>query len=129
MSTPKQPNKYTGATLVFNSKPILTNQERKGSRWDRAANTKKWREAFCILARNQKIPKMLWIEVLVQPTQSKGVLQDVGACMPSAKAAIDGIVDAGVLPDDSSEYVRSIKFLKPLRGSDSLSVTFTGVMA
>lgn len=37
---------------------------------------------------------------------------------PSVKAAIDGAVLAGLLPDDSSKYLRSVSFVagKPVRG-------------
>ena len=94
--------------LEFNQRPWTTNAERKGNRWERAELVKVWRSAFQILAKSERIPPMTWMSVTVEPHQKGGRLQDVGACHPSVKAAIDGIVDAGVLPDDSSQYLRSL---------------------
>jgi hypothetical protein len=70
---------------------------------------------------------MAWISVTVEPHQKGGRLQDVGACNPSVKAAIDGIVDAGVLPDDSSQYMKSLIFLPPRNDKNSLVLYIRGV--
>lgn len=49
--------------------------------------------------------------------------QDVGACAPAAKAAIDGARDAGLLPDDDKRFVHSITFQVPeVCGEDGLRV-------
>lgn len=46
---------------------------------------------------------------------------------PSAKAAIDGLVDAGILPDDSTRYVPEHRFTrhpdKTPRGQYALTIT------
>lgn len=112
--------------LTYAQKPITVNAERKGNRWDRATHTKEWREAFTWIARKERIPKMKWVKVTVQPYQKRGRLQDVAACLPSAKAAIDGLVDAGILPDDSGEYVRMVTFLPCVRGEDQLTLIVQG---
>jgi hypothetical protein len=116
-------------TIEFGERPWTTNAERAGNRWDRARDTKRWRESFAWLARKQHIPKYKWAIVAVQPYQVGGRLQDVGACNPAVKAAIDGLVDAGVLPDDSPEYLRGIYFLRPQRGKNSLKIFIRGVLA
>lgn len=69
---------------------------------------------------------MEWAHFEVQPYQKGGRLQDTGACHPAVKAAIDGIVDAGVLLDDSPQYVKSIRFLPTERGKDGLTLRFWG---
>lgn len=112
--------------LTYWKKPITTNTERAGNRWGRAESTKEWRETFTWLARKEKIPAMKWINVTAQPFQKMGRLQDTAACNPSVKAAIDGLVDAGVIPDDSGEYVRMIIFMPPLRGADRLTLMIEG---
>ncbi|NCV84637.1 MAG: hypothetical protein EBW14_01855, partial [Oxalobacteraceae bacterium] len=112
--------------LEFEKRPWTTNAERAGNRWERASLTKEWREAFAWLAKSEQLPAMRWISVTVQPYQQGGRLQDVGACNPAVKAAIDGLVDAGVLPDDSSEFVRSLIFLPPQKGKNSLVVYIRG---
>lgn len=112
--------------LEFNQRPITTNAERAGNRWERAKVTKEWREAFAWLAKAEQLPSMSWISVTVEPHQKGGRLQDVGACNPSVKAAIDGLVDAGILPDDSPQYVRSLIFLPPQKDKNSLVIYIRG---
>lgn len=112
--------------LEYEVRPWTTNAERAGNRWERAKLTKEWREAFAWLAKSEEIPEMRWIVVTVEPHQKGGRLQDVGACNPAVKAAIDGLVDAKVLPDDSSEFVRSLIFMPPKKGKDSLVIYIRG---
>ena len=112
--------------LTYPKKPLTTNAERKGNRWGRAEHVKEWREAFAWIARKHRVPRMRWISVIVQPAQKRGRLQDTAACNPSVKAAIDGLVDAGVIPDDSGEFVRDITFLPCHRGDDSLTLIIQG---
>ena len=40
-------------------------------------------------------------------------MPDVAACYPAVKAAIDGLVDAGVVPDDGPFNVMRITFRAP----------------
>ena len=70
---------------------------------------------------------MAWITVTVEPHQKGGRSQDVGACNPAVKAAIDGLVDAGVLPDDSPEFVKSLVYLPPKKDKNSLVLYIRGV--
>ena len=113
--------------LEFNQRPWTTNVERAGNRWERAKLTKEWRLGFQLLAKSEKIPPMAWITVTVEPHQKGGRLQDVGACNPAVKAAIDGLVDAGVLADDSPEFVKSLVFLPPRKDKNSLVLYIRGV--
>jgi crossover junction endodeoxyribonuclease RusA len=113
--------------LEYNQRPWTTNAERAGNRWERATLTKEWRLGFQLLAKSERIPPMVWMSVTVEPHQKGGRLQDVGACNPSVKAAIDGIVDAGVLPDDSSQYVKSLIYLPPRNDKNSLVLYIRGV--
>ncbi len=107
--------------LKFATKPVTTNAERAGNRFGRAEATKDWRMMGFLSAR--QMPKADWIQVVAQPHQQRGRLQDVAACNPSVKALIDGIVDAGVIPDDSSEYLREVRFLPATRESNGLTLT------
>jgi len=111
--------------LVILEKPITTNRERAGNRWDRAKNTKHWRETAHGLTAGI-IPQLTSMNVTVQPYQKRGRLQDTAACNPSVKAAIDGIVDAGVIPDDTGVYLPKIIFLPCKRGEDSLELIIEG---
>jgi hypothetical protein len=70
--------------------------------------------------------------VLVTPHLRDGRTQDVGACYPAAKAAIDGLVDAGVIPDDGPQYVTRLTFDPPVLRSaagDALELSLVEVHA
>lgn len=112
--------------LSFPKKPLNTNAERRGNRFQRADHVKEWRGAYYWLCKQEKVPRMKWISVTAQPFQKRGKLADTSACNPSVKAAIDGIVDAGVIPDDTGEYVRRITFLPTQRGEDQLTIIIQG---
>jgi crossover junction endodeoxyribonuclease RusA len=112
--------------ITYEGKPLTTNAERRGNRWGRADHVKEWRQAFAWLAKAHRIPPMQWVDVTAQPHQARGRLQDTAACNPSVKAAIDGLVDAGIVPDDTGVYVRKITFLPCARGKDSLTLILEG---
>jgi len=57
-------------------------------------------------------------EIIVEPILENRRWQDTGACFPSAKAAIDGIVDAGVLLDDTPDILPQITFKRPVLGPE-----------
>ena len=106
-------------------RPWTTNHERKQSHWsERAKRTKEFREAF----RNAALahPPLAWCRVTAEPSQSKGKLADTAAHNPAVKAAIDGLVDAKLIEDDTAEFVRSVTFLPVRRGPDGLVLTVEG---
>jgi hypothetical protein len=52
---------------------------------------------------------------------------DVGAVFPAAKAAIDGLVDAEVIPDDTDIYLVELAFRPALvLGYNALRLTIEG---
>lgn len=83
---------------------------------------REWREAFAWLAHAEKIPHLDRARIVIQPFQKGGKLQDTAACNPVAKAAIDGLVDAGVFDDDDGDHVTEITFMPCERGTDGLLV-------
>ena len=114
-------------SVEYPVRPWTTNAERSGNRWDRAKKTKEWRTAFHLLTAEQKIPGMAWCEITAEPwLKNRSGVQDTGACHPAVKAAIDGIVDAGVLEDDTPDIVRSITYSAPRIGRDALVLIVTG---
>ncbi|MFJ7023195.1 hypothetical protein ACIQUW_33020 [Streptomyces sp. NPDC101117] len=62
------------------------------------------RQAAWAMARHHKIPALerAHIFYVIHP-DTKTRRRDPGNWSPSAKAAVDGLVDAGVLPDDNHE--------------------------
>lgn len=100
------------------------NKERTVHHMKRAKIVKEWRAAFCDLAQAEMVPRLEQIEVIAQPwVLSARYRQDVGACFPLVKAAIDGLVDAGVLIDDNAKVVTKLTFLSPEFGRDGLELT------
>lgn len=112
--------------IEYAQRPWTTNKERTEHYFTRAKRVKEWREAFAWLAKAAKIPPLEWASVSAKPWQKGGVLQDVAACNPAVKAAIDGLVDAGVLIDDSPEYLKSVEFRAPERGRNALTLYIHG---
>jgi len=81
----------------------LLSANQRLTRFPQAAMTKVIREAACLMTRHAKVPRLERVHVLyiVHP-ESLSRRRDPGNWAPSAKAAVDGIVDAGVLEDDNS---------------------------
>ena len=89
--------------LVDDQRPWTTNSERTWHFQKRAARVRETRERFFWLAKEAKIPQLPKIDVAAVPlVKNRRSMQDVGACFPTVKAAIDGLVDAGVIPDDDA---------------------------
>lgn len=113
-------------TITYPERPWTTNAERASNRWHRAELVKQWRTAFTLLARAQNAPTLTGVHITAQPYQKSGRLADVAAHNPAVKAAIDGLVDAGVMEDDSPEHLHAITFLPPQHGRNALTLTVRG---
>lgn len=118
-------------TLTYHARPMALNGERASNRFRRAEAVREWRDAYRWLAAEERIPPLEWIHVEARPQyRTARSLPDTAACVGSVKAAIDGLVDAGVLPDDGPELVRRVIFEAPVvdRGlhSDRLVLTIYG---
>lgn len=121
-------------TLTYHARPTALNAERASNRFRRAESVKEWRDAYRLLALESKIPPLQWVHVEARPQyRTARSLPDTAACVGSVKAAIDGLVDAGVLPDDGPELVRRVTFEAPVvdRGlhSDRLVLVVYGPVA
>lgn len=98
-------------------KCLTLNEERSKSPFVRARFTRKWREAFRDAATASRMPRGLTdVEIEVDVVQARGPLADIGAHWPGVKAGIDGLVDAGVMRDDSPTYLRRVVLNPPARG-------------
>ncbi len=92
--------------------------------------TKPWREAACTLAKAQHIPPCRRVEIQLWYTPRDVRARDPLNLVATLKAVEDGIVDAGVIPDDSSRYHTSVmpKITKkgpPRQGGNRLWVVIT----
>ncbi len=116
--------------LSYPARPWTTNAERRLAPHARARLVKEWREAFFWLAKSAEIPRLEAATVtVVQHSRDARWKPDTGACMPAAKAAVDGLVDAGVLADDGAAFVRALVFLPPvIDGADGLELVIKEVV-
>jgi hypothetical protein len=100
---------------VGDERPPTMNLFMGGSWWDHSPITARWRTAAATAMRR----KLHGLEERPQPPLCVTVKPwypdrrswpDVGAQLPAAKACIDGCVDAGLIPDDTEEYVARLVF-------------------
>lgn len=114
------------------ARPLTTNRVANMHRRTWAKHTVEVRGRWHYLALEAKVPRLERIAIEVIPLHAtRATPQDAGACAPEAKAAIDGLVDAGVLPDDNGKHVASITFLPPevACGHDGMALRFWEVPA
>lgn len=82
-----------------------------------------WKDATFVLAKEAKIPALNAMHIVVRPVVKRRPFPDVAACASSVKACIDGLVDAGVVPDDDPMHHLSTLFLGATIGpSDCLMI-------
>lgn len=78
---------------------------------ERANKVRDQRQAFSWLAKAHEIPTLGPVVVHATPlAKDRRWEQDVGGCFPAVKAAIDGLVDRGVLEDDDPYFVKALTF-------------------
>lgn len=112
----------SGWSLIWPERPWTANDDRANiNMTQKAARTRKWRQAYQLLAAQAGIPHLEAIQVTVTQyrANSRGI-PDVASCFPAAKAAIDGLVDAGVIDDDSPRYVKRVTFESPIIGDPDI---------
>lgn len=112
--------------FVVYLRPWTTNAERSGNRFVRATKTAEWRQLYGALGRTKRFP-CLTNAIITVGLSLKGRQQDCGACNPAVKAAIDGIVDSGILLDDTPEHLAGILFLAPVKAKyDRIVISVVG---
>ena len=109
-------------------RPWTVNAERRMNLYERARRVRNLRTEFGWLAQAKGVPPCEWVTVVVTPlAKDRRWIQDVAGCAPAAKAAVDGLVDAGVLLDDSGKFFRAVTFLPVEVGEiDGLRLDVTG---
>lgn len=112
-------------TLVFAGRPWLTNEAMRLHHLALAARTKQLRQDAFLAAMAPKVPPMDRIIVTVEPWISKGRRWDAGAVSLWAKAVIDGLADAGVIPHDGPVHVIEERYRAPVSGAERDEVLVT----
>jgi hypothetical protein len=83
----------------------LLNANRRQYWAAKAKLTRALREAALVCARRDHVPALDRAHIVVEYRPGDRRRRDVHNLYPSAKAAVDGLVDAGVLPDDADQYL------------------------
>lgn len=93
------------------ARPLTLNKVREMHYQQWAAHVRATRHLWWGLALEARVPRLDRITVTVTPLHRNGRSpQDVAACAAEAKAAIDGLVDARVIPDDNSNHLLLVSF-------------------
>jgi len=93
------------------SRPLTVNRVADMHRQAWATHTRGVRAVWAGLALQAKIPRLDCVRITVTPLhRDHRSPQDVAACSPEAKAAIDGLVDARVIPDDDPTHLLLVSF-------------------
>jgi hypothetical protein len=104
-------------TVVHQAKPWSLNEELGWHRMERHRHVAEWRKAFGYLG--MQLPRLQRVEVEVV---AHGVRYDITNVAGCSKAAIDGIVDSGALPDDTPAHVVGVMFRPNVPGRPALEV-------
>jgi hypothetical protein len=86
--------------------PLLNKNDHRYKHWGyRDRITRQLRGEAAILAKAAKIPPLGKIRVFGWVIPPNRINRDPANWYDSAKACVDGLVDAGVVPDDNATYV------------------------
>lgn len=118
---------YTGRMwgLEIPMRPMCENEHRKLHGLPRSRHDRQWRYLTAQTAMVQRFPRTPVGPVDITVTHhrpNRRSLPDVAACAPTAKAAIDGLVDWGMLADDGPDHVVEITYRVEVSGRDALAL-------
>ncbi len=112
--------------LDFPERPTTSNKYRTLHYHARADYDRRWRQAGFVMAKEAKVPPCEMVGIDIEVTWKRPPGPDIGACHATVKAIKDGIVDAGVLPDDRSPYIVWECYHDPVKGkADLLRIILT----
>jgi len=95
-------------------RPLTLNRVADLHRMAWATYTKRTRKTWRELAEAHGIPALDRIVITATPLHAdRRSPQDACACAPATKAAIDGLVDAGVIPDDNGKHLLLVVHTPP----------------
>lgn len=96
---------------------LLTNH--RDDRWTKAAKTAAWRETAGWQARADRVPAFdVPVRITATPYWSGRQIPDVDAFALTVKAAVDGLVDAKVLPDDGPKWWPVVTYRAAVKATD-----------
>lgn len=93
-------------TLIWPTPPLTANQRLHWAQ--RARTTRTIREAVAWGARGAGIPALRRCSVELHYVPADNRRRDADNLMPTLKVCCDGLVDAGVVPDDTPSYMDKV---------------------
>ena len=94
-------------TLPWDAPPLSLNDrgQTRGARAAKSATTAEVRHAVKILAKGERIPACHAVHVQLHWRPKVNRRRDADNAVATLKPSLDGLVDAGVVPDDTGRYV------------------------
>ncbi len=118
-------------TVTVPGRPFSLNAERSNHWSDRARRVAQFRldaKYATLESLAGERPRFEQVAVDVYPyALNRRYRQDVGNCYASMKAALDGVVDTGILADDDDLHVVAVTFHPHQFGVDQLVLVLTEV--
>lgn len=116
-------------SVTHRARPFTVNDALRMHRQACARLTAEWRRAFWALALEARVPLLDRVAITVETHLKGNRKQDPAASCIAVKGAIDGLVDARVIPDDDGDHMVALTFLPPICGAavDQLILVITEV--
>jgi hypothetical protein len=93
---------------------------------EKARLTRAWRNAAKLFAERADLPKGLErVHITAHIIKTTSRQYDVHNLLPTLKAAVDGLVDYGLIPDDSNEYLVGPDLRQGGKGTPGIIITIT----
>ena len=125
--TPEQ-NKARKWTLTVPADMGFLNLNQRMHWAPKAELTRKWRRTTLMCAQVAKLPTNLdRVHItahIIKPTNRS---YDVHNLLPTLKAAIDGLVDYGLIPDDTNEHLVGPDLRQGGKGDPAIIITITEI--
>lgn len=97
--------------IAFHAPDVLLSANDRRHWRSRAQITRQWRKAAWAYAVQAKTPALTSAGFVITFTHPTLRRRDASNLHPTVKAIIDGLVDAGVLPDDDDAHVTGTEIL------------------
>lgn len=106
--------------------PWLSANQRRDLR-RQTPDRRAWRDAGAVCAQAAHLPKLQRVHLLATLRFSSNRNRDVHNYYPTLKALVDGLVDYGLVPDDSHQFLvgPDLRYGAPCKGLGEIELTVT----
>lgn len=117
-------------TVTLSSELPMLNLNQRYHWAKKAALTKHWRRFAFINAMAAELPRGLdRVHIVAHVTKSTNRQYDVHNLMPTLKACVDGLVDYGLIPDDTNKHLTGPDLRQGGKGAPGITLTITEELA